>query len=653
MRAFRDFLVNQHLKHAIIIRAQQQQQQQQGQWGYLNEIRDLAMHCHIRFHRVSVEHDIENLFYKSSPKVGIYINITDPGESLHVLRDFAVKDKFKNSYAWFITMRALAEGLLDNLKMIKNIFKLLRLHINADVTLALRVNGSRFHLFDVYKILPDFPATAEVKGNWSLQQGLIIDPKFKYGFMVRRSNFQNISIKVATVLHDKPKDFTNYTFLSNNRDWKELDSMPRKVYGLMRPMEDLYNFSFNIHYDTSWGGYIDVKTAGIVGRLYSHQAEFSLTPFRYLSGRVLIVDYSPEVHLERANFILRHPRHVSIRNVYLAPLAVPVWWCVLALIILTIVLLVIQIREEYKRWSQHHVQRKQLEQHVNFAMLVAAEALLMQGPPSEIFHLISSRTLIATVCVFVFILMEFYNGYIVGSLLAESPRTLTTLEALYNSNLELGMEDIQYNYHVFENSSSRLMHIIYKERILGANGKSHTNILPLEQGIYRIAQGGFAFHMSIDRAYRLLKNQLNERQFCELQEIRYIPGYSTGIILAKSTPYKEYVAQVALKLRESSLMQYNNKLWEFHKIDCSLIKGNEIIVDMEHFGAALVFLGCAIVFSVTVLGIEIFYKKCQKGHDEAIIDKDKRNDDDVNDNNDDDNDDNEIAMVSLISLNNS
>uniref|UniRef100_A0A1A9YUD1 Ionotropic receptor 75a N-terminal domain-containing protein n=1 Tax=Glossina morsitans morsitans TaxID=37546 RepID=A0A1A9YUD1_GLOMM len=450
MQAFRDFLLNQHLKHAIIIRQrQQQQQQQQGQRDYLIEIRDLAMHCHIRFYRVPAKEDIENLFYKSSPKVGIYMNISDPEESLHVLQDFAVKDKFKNSYAWFITMQAPADGLLDNFKIIKNIFDPLRLHINADVTVAIRVNGSHFHLYDVYKILPDFPVTIEIKGNWSLQKGLIIDHKFNYGFMARRTNFQNISINVATVLHDKPKHFANYTFLSNNQDWKELDPMPRQVYGLMRPMEDLYNF--------------------------------------------------------RANFILRHPRHVSIRNVYLAPLAVRVWWCVLALIILTIVLLVIQIRQEYKRRSEHHEQSQQLEKHVDFAMLVAAEALLMQGPPSEIFHLISSRTLIATVCVFVFILMEFYNGYIVGSLLAESPRTLTTLEALYNSNLELGMEDIQYNYNIFKNSSSQLMHIIYKERILGANGKSHTNILPLEQGINRIAQGGFAFHMSIDRAYRLLE----------------------------------------------------------------------------------------------------------------------------------------------------
>uniref|UniRef100_A0A1B0G4E1 Ionotropic receptor 75a N-terminal domain-containing protein n=1 Tax=Glossina morsitans morsitans TaxID=37546 RepID=A0A1B0G4E1_GLOMM len=412
MQAFRDFLLNQHLKHAIIIRQRQQQQQQpQGQRDYLIEIRDLAVHCHIRFYRVPAKEDIENLFYKSSPKVGIYMNISDPEESLHVLQDFAVKDKFKNSYAWFITMQAPADGLLDNFKIIKNIFDPLRLHINADVTVAIRVNGSHFHLYDVYKILPDFPVTIEIKGNWSLQKGLIIDHKFNYGFMARRTNFQNISINVATVLHDKPKHFANYTFLSNNQDWKELDPMPRQVYGLMRPMEDLYNFS-------------------LVG---------------------------------------------------------------------------IQIRQEYKRRSEHHEQSQQLEKHVDFAMLVAAEALLMQGPPSEIFHLISSRTLIATVCVFVFILMEFYNGYIVGSLLAESPRTLTTLEALYNSNLELGMEDIQYNYNIFKNSSSQLMHIIYKERILGANGKSHTNILPLEQGINRIAQGGFAFHMSIDRAYRLLE----------------------------------------------------------------------------------------------------------------------------------------------------
>uniref|UniRef100_A0A1A9W1D6 Uncharacterized protein n=1 Tax=Glossina brevipalpis TaxID=37001 RepID=A0A1A9W1D6_9MUSC len=615
LQEFKDFLVNQHLKHAIIISPSKwQRQQQQEQQEYLNQIKELATYWHIRFYRISVKvssshykQDIENVFYRNSPKVGIYMNISDPNESLHVLQDFALKEKFNNSYAWFITIRTpSAEGLFDNLKIIKNIFELLKLHINADVTVAVRTDRSHFHLYDVYKILPEFSVIIETKGNWSLQQGLLINHKFNYGFMARRTNFQNISIKVITVLHDKPKHFTNYTFLSNNRDCKELDTMPRKTYSLMHPMQHLYNFSFNIRYDKFWGVDTNGQMTGVIGLLHRRQAEFSLIPFRYLTQRVPLVDYSQEVHLERANFILRHPRHTNIRNVYLAPFAVTVWWCVLTLIFVTIALLVIQMRQEYKRRNEY-VQRTQLEQNVNFAMLVAAETLLMQGPSPESFHLTSSRTLIVTVCVFIFILMEFYNGYIVGSLLSESPRTITTLEALYNSNLELGMEDIQYNYNIFNDSGNQLMRAIYKERILGENNKPR--ILSLEQGINRIAQGGFAFHLAVDRAYRLLKNQLNERQFCELQEIRYISGYTTGLVLAKSSPYREYVAQVTLKLRESSLMQYNDKLWEFHKIDCSLIKGNEIMVDMQHFAAALVFLGCAIISSLIVLGIEIFFKK--------------------------------------------
>ena len=51
------------------------------------------------------------------------------------------------------------------------------------------------------------------------------------------------------------------------------------------------------------------------------------------------------------------------------------------------------------------------------------------------------------------LLYQFYSASIVGSLLSEPTRFINTLEDLVNSNLEVGIEDMAYNYDLFAVSS--------------------------------------------------------------------------------------------------------------------------------------------------------------------------------------------------------
>lgn len=144
--------------------------------------------------------------------------------------------------------------------------------------------------------------------------------------------------------------------------------------------------------------------------------------------------------------------------------------------------------------------------HFDFIVLCIMEAILMQGPAPELFRCNSTRLLIVSVSIFSILLMQFYGAFIVSSLLSEPPRTITNLQALYNSSLEVGMENVPYNYDVFMNSTNPLVHNLYKYRICNKH-TNHHNIITLEEGVKRIGKGNFAFHVAIDRAYRLLKSE--------------------------------------------------------------------------------------------------------------------------------------------------
>ena len=47
------------------------------------------------------------------------------------------------------------------------------------------------------------------------------------------------------------------------------------------------------------------------------------------------------------------------------------------------------------------------------------------------------------------LIYQFYSAFLVGYLLSEPSRFINTLEDLVNSDLEMGIEDIGYNYDFF------------------------------------------------------------------------------------------------------------------------------------------------------------------------------------------------------------
>ncbi|XP_065365898.1 glutamate receptor 2 [Calliphora vicina] len=579
-------------------------------------IRKLTENYHIQFVNTLSANNTEYLFQSFMRGIVVFMKYVaaDNGKEM-ILKLVSMREKFNKSLVWLVLM----EDLENPVASIREHLGYLNIMMDADVTVAVYRKEPILDLYDIYKICHDCGSSLEVeyKGKWSAETGFKILNKFHYGIAIRRNNFKNFSIKASTAILNKPANLnlTDFEYLNNDKEFMEDDAMQRKTYQMMKLLANMFNFTYDIYYKDKWGAETNGSWSGVIGLLDRHQVELSLCPLRYLIHRLKAFDYSRNIHTEKIHFLFRHPKRSSIRNIFVEPLADVVWWCVLALIVVTILLLTIHVHTEYKLFAklqrQHQQQQQQQHQnHFDFIVFCIMEAILMQGPTPELFRCNSTRLLVVSVSIFSILLMQFYGAFIVSSLLSEPPRTITNLQALYNSSLELGMENVSYNYEVFINSTNPLVRNLYKYRICNKH-TNHHNIMTLAEGVKRIGKGNFAFHVAIDRAYRLLTTFLTESEFCDLQEVNFHQSFTfaSGVGIRKSSPYYEFITLSLAMFQEAALLPYNDKKWEVNKIDCSTIKSDEVEVDLEHFAPALVFLLLAILISATALIIEIIYKK--------------------------------------------
>ncbi|XP_023176733.2 glutamate receptor 1 isoform X1 [Drosophila hydei] len=457
-------------------------------------------------------------------------------------------------------------------------------------------------LYDVYRVAPQMPLSVEVKGHWSRAGGYQLRASYRDSWMRRRINLHNITLIGSTALIEKPAGMDDVSYLSNDRELLQLDPMQRKTYQLFLLMARMYNMSLEVRFRKTWGQLLpNGSWSGVMGHIISGEADFAICPIRFVTERHRYIQYTPALHTQFIHFLFRHPRHNSIRNIFFEPLSTEVWWCVLFLMVGSGLLLVLHVRQE-RRLQQPVGQA--IDRPVSFVWFIMLETYLQQGPATNQFQLQSTRLLISASCIFSFMLMQFYGAFIVGSLLSDMPRSIVNLQALFESELEIGMEDIAYNFELFTNTSNQLVRDVYSHRICR---NRPPNILSIEEGAQRIKRGGFAFHTAIDRLYRLLNELLDERLFCELQEIMFSPPYLGASIMPKNSPWREHLNFAILYMGETGLIGYNDRIWTVHRPDCTLFKDSEVEVDLKHFAPALFTLILAMLVSASVFMLELFF----------------------------------------------
>ncbi|KAH8281049.1 hypothetical protein KR054_008282 [Drosophila jambulina] len=619
LAAFEDFLRSQHLSQVLVVRG--------GDADGDDGDADWQVECHqkllsnyrVQFYRPGMPQNFEDLMFYGSPRTAVLVlNFRHILVRQRVLRAASEAGYFNNSLAWFI-LGSSSESQPDE-RLIEEHFSGYSIGIDADITVVLRrQDNTSWLLYDVYRVSSraSTPLIIERKGQWSVAEGYQLLDNYKNTWVIRRRNFGQVTLRGSTAvskhgerpinfqsplsllqLTEKPAGFDDMAYLADDTQLQKRDPMQRKSYQMFRLIQSMYNFSLAITFTDRWGELLENGSwSGVMGQVTSGVVDFGALAMRYVPDRQPYVQYSPMLSKQEVHFIFRHPRHGHIRNIFFEPLSNQVWWCVLVLVMGSTLLLVLHVRQE-RLLQQSHV-----ESRLSFVWFSMLETYLQQGPTPEAFRLFSTRLLISFSGIFSFMLMQFYGAFIVGSLLSESPRSIVSLQNLYDSNMVIGMENISYNYAMFTNTSNQLVKKVFAEKICKSG---EHNIVTLEQGAERLIQGRFAFHTAIDRIYRLLSDlQMDEGKFCDLQEIRFNPTYNLGSVMPKGSPWKEHLAHAMLHLHATGLKQYNEKKWMVQRPDCSLYKASQAEVDLEHFAPALFTLVLAIMASAVVFLLEL------------------------------------------------
>ncbi|KAH8351562.1 hypothetical protein KR059_007714 [Drosophila kikkawai] len=284
---------------------------------------------------------------------------------------------------------------------------------------------------------------------------------------------------------------------------------------------------------------------------------------------------------------------------------------------------------------------------------------------------VSGRCIVITSLLFSFCIYQFYSASIVGTLLMEKPKTIKTLSDLVHSTLKVGMEDILYNRDYFLHTKDPVSMELYAKKITslpttkeneadedepvdaaqsstdpaksyrdivhshetGAHAKdnSASNWLDPETGLRRVKHErelciikflenhfmnfplkGFAFHVDVAAAYKIIAETFSEQDICDLTEVSMFPPQKTVCIMQKNSPMRKVISYGLRRVTETGILSYHFNVWHSRKPPCvKKIETSDLHVDMDTVSSALLILLFSYGFTFLILGVEILYSKWQ------------------------------------------
>lgn len=250
------------------------------------------------------------------------------------------------------------------------------------------------------------------------------------------------------LLRPEPVPWTDY--LNDRLDTTHDSSLYH--YVLLKMMMKSFNFSINIRRTNTWSASeAEVNVTGELGYLVRHQAVFMITPYRITTGRMEYGDFTAITWEPWFLFLFRHPKTSSIHSKYLVPFDWSVWITILVMLIISIVVMIIHLKS---CGSLETVHDRSFSGTFLWFLGYAFQQYATHLP-----NLHSSRIMVVSIILMVYISYQYYCTFIVGSLITESPKTIKTLDGLINSGLEIGTSKAVYARDLFLSVGGLVIHL--------------------------------------------------------------------------------------------------------------------------------------------------------------------------------------------------
>ncbi|KAI4490035.1 hypothetical protein M0804_004217 [Polistes exclamans] len=587
--------------------------------------RDLLTNLTISYVSIKENLDINNILRVNYYKLGIILDIDCPQSEI-ILEQFNGNQlPYNESYFWLMITESNSVPI--------NLFRDLPLSIATEITVALRENNS-YTLYDVYNFSHRHGGKLNVTymGYWTFNDGLRNElTQYKYK---RRQNFHKLALNVSIhVDHDPLPDFHTYILNPINR---HVDTMMRYNYALIVQLMDYYNITMNLSRGTTWGYLNNGTWNGIIGDMLRGIVDISATPYLFKAARMDVCDYTVQSYIARASIIFRHPKTSDVRNVFLMPFTEDVWYLILIVAVIYWLLLLLTVKIEL--YYDNYPKKCTLDTNPSSETALITIAAICQQGLSDGPRIYSGRIVFLSLFLWGLLLIQFYSASVVGSLLSEPPRFINTLKDLADSSLDVGIEDMAYNYDVlavsiififdmfllglfdctyygsnFESgrkSPNPDVHELNRKKIQTSKKRKVEPFLTAEEGLKKVKKGGYAFQVDVATAYKIIADTFSQDEICDLAEIQLFPLERIATAVKKHSPFKKMVTYGLRKIVEHGVPGHLRYVWQPGRPQCpESHSAKPVPVALKEFSPALLSLFMGVVLALFVMIIEMYMER--------------------------------------------
>ncbi|XP_044755166.1 glutamate receptor 1-like [Coccinella septempunctata] len=421
-----------------------------------------------------------------------------------------------------------------------------------------------------------------------------------------RTNLNGLTLKISYVLTNKKSE----KHLWDYRE-RHVDTISKLNYLLIHHLTDFTNATRQFIVQPSWG-YKQKNSSfydGMVGDLQKGIADLGGTASFFTYDRVAVVDYIAATYKTYMKFIFRSPPLSYVSNLFALPFNIYVWYSCVGILILTCIAIYLVLLWEWKdpsfRKNFIDVGNDSMRPSVAEVVLLEISAITQQGSPVEPKSL-SGR--IATIIIFIAVIFLYtsYSASIVV-LLQSTTDSIRTLEDLLNFRIKLGVEDIVYAHYYFKTAKEPTRRAIYEQKIAPKDQKP--NFMSVQEGIKRVQNEFFAFHVELSTGYKVISDLFRENEKCGLQEITFVNLIEPWLPIQKNSNYKEIMKVGMRRIHEHGLQHREATRIYTRKPPCRVSHGNFGSVGLIDCYFAFIIFGVGSIFTLVVLGTEVLLLK--------------------------------------------
>ncbi|XP_052759478.1 uncharacterized protein LOC113509766 [Galleria mellonella] len=471
---------------------------------------------------------------------------------------------FDSRHKWLVighrNVTILNSGLKRNetVSGVIEIFNHLNLSVDADIVLSTSTIGSTaYKLYDIYNFgkIQGGDLVIDELGSWNSDSGFNLKININDYKYYRRWDFQRTPLKLINVLTEPTKVF-NPKILTDLQPDLNIPVIITCTNRILHDIAEIHNFRFIYTISDRWyGDFTRNSSKAVASSLYFRTQDISPL-IRFIHEALTRIDiiHPPLTSIEIRYYYRIPTRGVGkFQNQFLTPLSQNAWLSVLFIATLCLIVLLLAAKfEERPSYRQ-------------YAVLSVIASICQQFFEDNEFIATRRASLAREMTIFItgifcVLIYNYYTSSVVSWLLNGPPPSITSLEELLDSPLELIFEDIGYtrswlqvpNYYY--NSRNQKVENQLRQKKVFNKKKGAPLFEPVEKGIAMVKSGGYAYHTDMDTANKLISRSFTQAELCELGSLQSMEKTNLYACVQKDSPFKEFFVWSVARLSERGII---------------------------------------------------------------------------------------------------